>query len=51
MMNGGEGEKKSLQWPLLRLVMAIQVSCSAVTQCDDAWAIQWVYTHHLFIVI
>lgn len=49
-MNGARGR---LQWPLLHLVMAIQVSCSAVTlyvcvcmlcSCDDAWAIQWAFT-------
>lgn len=45
---GSEGRKERLQWPLLHLVMAIQVSCSAVTLhvcvCDDAWAIQWAFT-------
>lgn len=28
---GSDGRKERLQWPLLHLVMAIQVSCSAVT--------------------
>lgn len=47
-MNEEREGKERLQWPLLHLVMAIQVSCSAVTtyvcKCDDAWAVQWAFT-------
>lgn len=49
LLNEERTKKISSQWLLLHLVMAIQVSCSAVTQCDDAWAIQWGYTYAPFV--